>query len=143
MFGDNPNTSAPSFNRQTDNFSSSQSDTPVPEFPNSASLGLSSFSLNLNDDDAGGSSSEQLIRVKTAKLKKKLGEGLSTIVETIIEENQQLREILQQGSSNWQQNLELQVLRAQNEAKRLALKELKEKEIHIHGCEFHHQSKRM
>lgn len=32
-----------------------------------------------------------------------------------------------------EQNLELQVLRAQNEAKRLALKELKEEEMHIHG----------
>ena len=83
--------------RQSGNFASSQSESPTSESPTSASPGLSSFSLNINNDDIGSSSSQRPIRVKWAKKKRKNDEEFSTIINTIKEENQQLVEILKKA----------------------------------------------
>ena len=62
----------PSYKRKSD---SSQSDNPDPDSPIPASPAMSSFNVNLTDDDVsdaiGGSSSQRPIGVKKAKLKKK------------------------------------------------------------------------
>ncbi|KAL5562997.1 hypothetical protein UlMin_032744 [Ulmus minor] len=73
--------------RQTGRFVSSKSATPTSESPQSVSPGLSSFSLNINDDDIGGSSAKRPIGVMKEKLKRKNDEEVSTIIETIKEEN--------------------------------------------------------
>ncbi|KAL5537964.1 hypothetical protein UlMin_044097 [Ulmus minor] len=82
------------FQRQIGNFASSQSESPTSESPTSATPGLSDFSLNINNEEIGGSSAERPIGVKKAKLKRKNDEQLATVLDTIKGENQQLVEIL-------------------------------------------------
>ena len=122
-FTDNTNIPPPSYKRQSD---SSQSENPDPSSPILASPGLSSFNINLTDDDVGGASSQRPIGVKKAKLKKKLDEGLGTVVKTIKKGNEKLVEALNKGESRLDQNYELQMRKVQNEEKKLALKEFKE-----------------
>ncbi|KAL5566406.1 hypothetical protein UlMin_029570 [Ulmus minor] len=94
------------FQRQFDNFASSQSKLPTSESLTSATPGLSDFSLNMNDEEIGGSSTQRPIGVKKAKLKRKNDEQITTIVDTIKEENQKLVEILKKGNSDRQQSLD-------------------------------------
>ena len=53
------------------NYALSESDNHTPESPMSASPGLSSFAVNLDNDNTGGSSSQRPVKVKKVKLKKK------------------------------------------------------------------------
>ncbi|KAK3184824.1 hypothetical protein Dsin_032110 [Dipteronia sinensis] len=62
-FTDNDSATS-AFQRQSDNFASSQEDPLTPESPTSASPGLSSFSLNITNDDVGSSSSQQPNTIK-------------------------------------------------------------------------------
>ncbi|KAL5549772.1 hypothetical protein UlMin_005003 [Ulmus minor] len=117
-FTDNGNV-AEVLRRQTGKFVSSELETPTSESPQSMSPGLSSFSLNINDEDIGGSSAKRPIGVKKAKLKRKNDEEVSTIIETIKEENRRFAEIFKQGSSDRAQNYEIQ-------KKKLALAEYRE-----------------
>ena len=123
-FTDNTNMPPPSYKRQSD---SSQSKNLNPQSPISASPRLSSFNVNLIDDDVGGGvkgcSSQRPVGVKK---KIKENESLCTIVKTIKEQNKKLVEALNEGDSRLDQNYELQMRRVQNEEKKLALKELKE-----------------
>ncbi|KAL5551478.1 hypothetical protein UlMin_001654 [Ulmus minor] len=59
------------FQRQFGNFTSSQSKSPTSESPTSATPDLSDFSLNINNEEIGGSSAKRPIGVKKAKLKRK------------------------------------------------------------------------
>ena len=72
-FTENVNMPPPSYKRKSD---SSQSDNPDPDSPIPASPVISSFNVNLTDDDVGdaigGSSSQRPIGAKKAKLKKKM-----------------------------------------------------------------------
>ena len=134
-FTDNGNV-AEVLQRQTGRFVSLESKTPTLESPQSVSLGLSSFSLNINDEDIGGSSAQRPIGVKKAKLKMKNNEEVSTIIETIKEENRRFAEIFKQGSSDRAQNYKIQ-------KKKLALAEYREdkKKDFIQGFEFNNRSK--
>ncbi|KAK3218387.1 hypothetical protein Dsin_012357, partial [Dipteronia sinensis] len=57
------------------------------ESPTSASPGLSSFSLNIIDDDVGGSSSQRPVRVKIEKLKRMADEQSSRFLDYMKEES--------------------------------------------------------
>ena len=126
-FTENVNMPPPSYKRKSD---SSQSDNPDPDSPIPASPVMSSFNVNLTDDDVGdaigGSSSQRPIGVKKAKLKKKCDDSLSLLVKTIKEENEKLVQALNMGDSKLDQNYELQAKRVQNEERKLTLKEVKE-----------------
>ena len=69
------------------NYASLESDNHTPESPMSASPGLSSFALNLDDDNVGGSSSQRPVGIKKAKLKRKSDEQVSVVINTFKEEN--------------------------------------------------------
>lgn len=111
---------------QIDEFNSSQSDNPTPESNQSASPGISSFTLNLDDDEFGSTSSQRPIGVKKAKLKRKTDEQISNIATAIKDGNMELMDMLKKTTSNRQRQMEIQMAHAQNEAKKLALKEAKE-----------------
>jgi hypothetical protein len=77
---------------------SSQEDSPTPESPTMASPGISSFSLNISSDDAGGSSSQRPIGVKKAKLKKRVAEDNASIVATFTEGQDKLVEVFEKNN---------------------------------------------
>ena len=77
---------------------SSQEDSPTPESPTMASPGISSFSLNISSDDAGGSSSQRPIGVKKAKLKKRAAEDNASIVATFTEGQDKLVEVFEKNN---------------------------------------------
>ncbi|KAL2484391.1 hypothetical protein Adt_29147 [Abeliophyllum distichum] len=120
-FGHDSNRKLPDCQWQSVNFASSQSESPTSESPNSVSLGLSSFSLHINEQNFGGTSTERPIGVKKAKGKKKTEEENTIVIETIREQNRQLSERLTKGKDDRQQNYEIQMLRAQTEAKKVAV----------------------
>ena len=95
-FSDNDNATSTLRRRRGYNVSS-QEDSPTPESPTTASPGLSSFSLNISSDDAGGSSSQRPIGVKKAKLKKRVAEENSTIVATFTEGQDKLVEVFEKN----------------------------------------------
>ncbi|CAA2973599.1 histone H1-like [Olea europaea subsp. europaea] len=111
----------PVFQIQSGSFASSQSESPI-----SASLELSSFSLNTNEENVGGASTERSIGVKKAKVKRKNDEESQKFIETFNDENQQLLEILKNGCKVRQQFFEIKMLRTQNELKKLSLIEYRE-----------------
>ncbi|KAL2474831.1 hypothetical protein Adt_35567 [Abeliophyllum distichum] len=118
-FGYDSERELPDCQWQSVNFASSQSESPTSESPNSASPGLSSFSLHINEQNFGGTSTERPIGVKKAKGKKKTEEENTIVIETIREQNRQLSERLTKGKDDRQQNYEIQMLRAQTEAKKV------------------------
>ncbi|XP_017248002.1 uncharacterized protein LOC108219195 [Daucus carota subsp. sativus] len=118
-FGDDHSNATPYRQTQTSNFVSSQANSPATESPTSASPGLSSFSPDINDLSVDGSSSQRPIGVKKAKEKRKVEEHTSAIIDTIKEEQRQVIEILKKNSADRQQNYEIQMLRAQNEKRKL------------------------
>ena len=71
LTGDKANNATCRFQRQGGNIVSSQSDSLSVESPGSASAGLSSFDLNINEEGIGGTSTERPIGVKKSKRKKK------------------------------------------------------------------------
>ena len=83
------------------------------------SPGLLSFSLNINDEDIRGSSVQRPIGAKKAKLKRKNDKQVSSIIETIKEENRQLAEIFNRSNLDKAENYEIQ-------KRKLALAEYKE-----------------
>ncbi|KAK3211052.1 hypothetical protein Dsin_015758 [Dipteronia sinensis] len=91
-FTDNDSVTS-AFRRQSGNFVSSQEDSPTLESPTSVSHGLSSFSLNITNDDFGGSSSQRPIGVKKAKLKRRAEDDNSKFMDTSKEGQQQLIEV--------------------------------------------------
>ncbi|GAY49687.1 NAM-associated domain-containing protein [Citrus sinensis] len=101
-FGDDHSIATPCFRRQSSEFVSSQSDSLAPESPTSASLGLLSFSLNINDEHVDDCSTQRPIGVKKAKGKRKVEDQNSLVIDTIKEDNRQLHEILKKGSEDRQ-----------------------------------------
>jgi hypothetical protein len=87
---------------------------------------LSSFSLNLSEEDVGGTSTERPIGVRKAKSKRKKDDDSLKLIQNIIDDNRELVEVFKQGNANRQQIYELQIIRAQNESKKLAMAEYRE-----------------
>lgn len=94
--------------------------------PTSQSPGLSSFSINLSSDDGGSNSSQRPIGSKKAKLKRKISEGNNSSVDTLVSSNEQVIGFLKENASAREKNFELTQLHMQNQAKKLALKEMHE-----------------
>ena len=117
-FIDNFN-SAEVFQRQTGRFVSQESETPTSKSPQSVPCEMSSNSLNINDENIGGSSAQRPIGVKKAKFKRKNDKEVLNSFETIQEENRQLAAIFNRGNSARVQNYEIQM-------KKLALAEYRE-----------------
>ncbi|KAL8493082.1 hypothetical protein ACS0TY_024340 [Phlomoides rotata] len=62
---------------------------------------LPPFTVNLSDDSSDGSSPSQRPEgIKKSKMKRKLGEEKSMFLQTIKEENEKLRDILQSSNEN-------------------------------------------
>ena len=80
------------FERQSGYIVSSQEDSPTLESLTSASSELSSFSLNITNDDVGGSLSQWPVRVKKA-IKRTADEQNSKILDSMEEGSQQLLEV--------------------------------------------------
>ena len=82
---------------------------------------LSTFSMNLDDEEdiMGGSSSKKPIGVKKAKLKRKIDEQTSLVINTVEEGKTKLLEKLEKTNPQRQQHLEIQ-------NKNYALKKFKE-----------------
>ncbi|KAI3463838.1 hypothetical protein Pfo_020501 [Paulownia fortunei] len=92
----------------------------------SSSQGLSSFSLNINEENVDGTSTQRPIGVKKAKLKRKNEEESTKFFEAIRHQHQQVAELFKQGSEDRQQFCQIQMIRAQNESKKLAMVEYRE-----------------
>ncbi|KAK6131080.1 hypothetical protein DH2020_035175 [Rehmannia glutinosa] len=88
---------------------SSQSDTQQPESPMAASPGLSSFSINLSDDNICPTSSERPIGIKKSKLKRKTDDGLSSIANAIQNETQQIVGLFNNNFADRQNNYKVQM----------------------------------
>ncbi|KAL2479510.1 hypothetical protein Adt_32476 [Abeliophyllum distichum] len=73
----------PDCQRQSVNFASSQSESPTSESPSSVSSGLSSFSLQINEENVGGTSTRRPIGVKKSKGKEKTEEEKTILIEEI------------------------------------------------------------
>ncbi|ESR54649.1 hypothetical protein CICLE_v10023655mg, partial [Citrus x clementina] len=108
-FGDDYSIATPYFQRQN---------SPTLESPTSASPGLSSFSLNINDEHVDDCSTQRPIGVKKAKGKRKVEDQNSLVIDTIKKDNRRLYDILKKCSEDRQQNYQIQMIRAQNEKKK-------------------------
>ncbi|GAY56080.1 hypothetical protein CUMW_169060 [Citrus unshiu] len=117
-FGDDYSIVTPYFQRKSSEFVSSQLDSPTLESPTSASPGLSSFSLNINDEHVDDCSTQLPIGVKKAKGKRKVEDQNSLVIDTIKKDNRRLYDILKKCSEDRQQNYQIQMIRAQNEKKK-------------------------
>ncbi|KAK2644718.1 hypothetical protein Ddye_019913, partial [Dipteronia dyeriana] len=73
------------FQRQSGNNVSSQENSPTLESPTSTSHILSSFSLNITNDDIGGSSSKRPVGVKKIELTRMVDEQSSRIIDSMKE----------------------------------------------------------
>ncbi|XP_024025227.1 uncharacterized protein LOC21398406 [Morus notabilis] len=105
-FTDNVNAGRRAFQRPSANSASPQSKNPTPESPTSAYLMLSTFSLNIDDEDIGGSSPQRTARVKKSELKRKNDEEILAVINTIREQNRLLVEMLKQSTSFRQKKLQ-------------------------------------
>ncbi|KAK6117931.1 hypothetical protein DH2020_048336 [Rehmannia glutinosa] len=107
----------------TNGGNSSQSDTQPLESP-----GLSSFSLNLSDDNVDVFASQRPIGVKKAKLKRKKDDSVLTVADAIRDETQQLVGLLSNKSTDRQQNYDIERKRLdlleQQEENKFLLKDL-------------------
>ncbi|XP_074367769.1 uncharacterized protein LOC141708169 [Apium graveolens] len=79
-----------------------------------------------SEEELGGASSQRPIGVKKAKLKRKTDDKNLKLIQSIREENRELVEIFKQSSADGKRIYELQMLRAQNESKKLDMKEFRE-----------------
>ncbi|KAI3463693.1 hypothetical protein Pfo_020356 [Paulownia fortunei] len=86
--------------------------------PKSPSPRLSSFSLNLSDDNVGGILLQRPIGVKKSKLKRKKDEQISVVANAIEDETQQFMYLLKHRFTDREQNYHFQ--------KKLALAEMRE-----------------
>ncbi|GAY55894.1 hypothetical protein CUMW_167610 [Citrus unshiu] len=109
-FGDDHSIATPYFRRQSSKFVSSQSDSSAPKSPTSTSPGLSSFSLNINDEHVDDCSTQRPIGVKKAKGKRKVEDQNSLVIDTIKEDNRRLYGILKKSSEDRQQNYQIQMI---------------------------------
>ncbi|KAK6141990.1 hypothetical protein DH2020_019616 [Rehmannia glutinosa] len=82
----------------------------IQESPISPNPSLSSFSINLSDENiSGGSSSHRPEGVKKSKLKRKQSEDASNFANTVKEENAKLRELLLSSISKKERVVELEM----------------------------------
>ncbi|KAI0520444.1 hypothetical protein KFK09_007919 [Dendrobium nobile] len=102
-------------------YASSESENLTPESGKQQSPEISTFSLNLDDEEYSvrSSQSERPIGVKKAKLKRKIDDEMSTFIKTLEDGIKELIEQLKRTSAQRQQYMELQ-------AKNYVLKEIKE-----------------
>lgn len=98
-----------------------ETENPTMDSPTQATPGLSSFSLNSNhDEDVIGESPSQRPRgMKKSKLKRKLDDQTSAVINSLEKGNKQLLEQLNQTNAQREHHFEIQ-------KKNYALKELKE-----------------
>ncbi|KAM7497651.1 hypothetical protein LguiA_022065 [Lonicera macranthoides] len=82
--------------QQSANSVSPQPGSPSFESPTSASPGLSSFNLNMNDEEIGVTSGERPIGVKKAKAKRKSDENINTIIQ----QNRNILEVMKKNASD-------------------------------------------
>ncbi|KAL2552877.1 hypothetical protein Fot_06496 [Forsythia ovata] len=113
-FENDVNTVIPSLHRQSGYFQSSQPESPTSEYP-----GLSSFSPDMSKEDIGGTSNQRPIRIKKAKGKKKNYDENTKMITEMREENRQLVNIAKQDHEDKQEQFQIQMLRAQTEAKKV------------------------
>ena len=106
------------YQKQTSNYVSSESDNPISNSYQPESPGLSSFPINLNDDNIGGSSSDRPIGVKKAKAKRKMEEENSSLKE----ENIKLFEMLKKSHEDRHTSFNIEEKKIEIENKKLALK---------------------
>ncbi|CAH8355585.1 unnamed protein product [Eruca vesicaria subsp. sativa] len=98
--------------------------------PTQTSPGLLSFSLNLSDGEGKiiGSPSPRPIGVKKSKMKRKLGDQTTSVINILKEGNMQFLEELKKASAQREYHLEI-------EKKNYALNELKEENKYLF-CDF-------
>ncbi|KAI3470663.1 hypothetical protein Pfo_027326, partial [Paulownia fortunei] len=114
-FGNEINTSKPVFQSQSCNNASSNSESPFSKDHTSlqsASQGLSSFSLNINEENVDGTLTQRPIGVKKVKLKRKYEEESTKFLEAIRHQHEQVAELFKQGSEDRQQFCQIQMIRA-------------------------------
>ena len=70
--------------------------------PMVASPGLSPFSINLDDDDSNGSSSQRPAGVKKSKLKKKINDKMAEDIRKLRESNERLEQMLEAAGQHRQ-----------------------------------------
>ncbi|CAL9239547.1 unnamed protein product, partial [Arabidopsis halleri] len=87
---------------------------------------MSLFSINLSSDDGGSNSSQRPIGSKKAKLKRKIDEGNNSSVNTLVSSNEKILDFLKESASTRNKGYEMAQLRMQNQAKKLALKEIEQ-----------------
>ncbi|EFH39952.1 hypothetical protein ARALYDRAFT_917382 [Arabidopsis lyrata subsp. lyrata] len=91
---------------------------------------VSSFSINLSSDDGGSNSFQRPIGSKKAKLKRKIDEGNNSFVNTLVSSNEKILDLLRESASTRNKGYEMAQLRMQNQAKKLALKEIEQETKH-------------
>ena len=82
----------------SDYFGSSQSVEDTPDSPGYTSLRLSSFSMNLSDEEVGGSKGKRPIGIKRAKLKNKVDPQLTDKLDKISKRQERLITLSEDGT---------------------------------------------
>ncbi|KZV55559.1 hypothetical protein F511_26378 [Dorcoceras hygrometricum] len=99
---------------------------PTPNTQTSGSTGLPSLEIKLcSDDTVGGTSSQRPLGIKKAKLKKIRDDNVLKLISTMKKGHRDLLNVLQQGSTELQQNYDFKMLALQNEKKNLEIEERK------------------
>ncbi|KAK6123859.1 hypothetical protein DH2020_042398 [Rehmannia glutinosa] len=97
----------------------------IQESPISPNPSLSSFSINLSDENiSGGSSSHRPEGVKKSKLKRKQSEDASNFANTVKEENAKLRELLLSSISKKERVVELEMKKIEAQNRKSKINEL-------------------
>ncbi|KAL2528069.1 hypothetical protein Fot_20670 [Forsythia ovata] len=104
----------------------SQQESPTSASPTSECPGLSSFCLDISEEDIGGTSNQRPIGVKKAKGKQKNYEENTKMITEMSEENRHLINIAKQDHEDRQEQFRIQMLRAQTEAKKVNVIEYRE-----------------
>ena len=85
----------------------------IVDSPTSQSPGMSLFSINLSSDDGGSNSWQVPIGLKKAKLKRKIDEGNSSSVNTLVSSNEKILDFLKESASTRNNGYEMTQLRMQ------------------------------
>ncbi|KAK3230134.1 hypothetical protein Dsin_002015 [Dipteronia sinensis] len=120
----NNDTAISAFRRQSGHFVSSQEDSPTPESPTTASSALSSFFLNITNDDIDCSLSQRSVGLKKAKLKRRVEEESSKLFDTMQEGQQQLIEVLKKRSQQRQINYDIMKRKLDAEEAKIVMMDL-------------------
>ncbi|GFQ03467.1 glutathione s-transferase t3 [Phtheirospermum japonicum] len=100
----------------------------VSDSPNPSNPSLSSFSINLSDENeninSGGSSSQRPKGVKKSKLKRKQNEDASIFAKTLKEENEKFREILLSSAAKRDRDIEVQMKKIEAKNRKSKINEL-------------------